>query len=79
MQLIHSPTQWYQSAQFLRNVPILRYLHFSTTTHKFVVFYSLDWMNCSYIVASFHEASGGISTRGAFIEEIAAKVWINPP
>ncbi len=36
------------SALFLRNVPILRYLHLNTTTHKFVVFYSLDWMNCTH-------------------------------
>ncbi len=31
------------SAQFLRNVPITRYLNLSTTTPKFVEFYSLDW------------------------------------
>ena len=34
------------SADFLRNVPIIRYLHLSTTTHTFVVFYSLGWMHC---------------------------------
>ncbi len=34
------------SADFLRNVPIIRYLHLSTTTHTFFVFYSLDWMHC---------------------------------
>ena len=34
------------SADFLRNVPIIRYLHLSTNTHKFVVFYSLD---CNYV------------------------------
>ena len=30
------------SADVLRNVPIIRYLHLSTTTHTFLVFYSLD-------------------------------------
>ena len=36
------------SSQFLRNVPIERYLHLSTATHKFVVIYSLSWMHCIY-------------------------------
>ncbi len=35
------------SADFLRNVLIIRYLHLSTTTHTFLVFYSLDWMHCN--------------------------------
>ena len=35
------------SADFLRNVPIIRYLHLSTTTHTFLVFYSLDRMHCT--------------------------------
>ena len=38
------------SADFLRNVLIIRYLHLSTTTHTFLVFYSLDWMHCKPIV-----------------------------
>ncbi len=36
------------SADFLRNIPIIRYLHLSTTTHTFLVFYSLDWMHVVY-------------------------------
>ena len=32
------------SADFLRNVPIIRYLRLGTTTHTFLVFYS---MHCS--------------------------------
>ncbi len=35
------------SSPFLRNVPIKRYLHLSTTTHKFVVFYSLSCKHCT--------------------------------
>ena len=35
------------STPFLRNVPIKRYLHLSTATHKFVVIYSLSWMHCT--------------------------------
>ncbi len=35
------------SAQFLRKVSIKRYQHLSTTTHTFVVIYSLSWMHCT--------------------------------
>ncbi len=36
------------STPFLpRNVPIKRYLHLGTATHKFVVIYSLSWMHCT--------------------------------
>ncbi len=40
------------SADFLRNVPIIKYLHLSTTTHTFLVFYSLDWMHCIVYVVT---------------------------
>ncbi len=36
-------TQWYQQNNDLRNVPIIRYLHLSTTTHT--LFWSLDCMD----------------------------------
>ncbi len=35
------------SAQFLRNVPILRYIKYNYS--PIFVFYSLDWMHCSHI------------------------------